>query len=121
MMPVATCPRCGVGRDTNGDGHCAVCVRMSDELAAQFRAHALQMPQPQMPGPRAGRGSPMSTNFLTDAQLRALVDLLMVSDPLPLSWEDRVALVTLAGAESEIRGFNDWHAAYHGLEVPDAV
>jgi len=66
----------------------------------------------------------MSTNpanLLTDVQLRSLVDLLMVSDPWPLSREARVALVTLADAESKIRGFYDWYSAYHEMGVPGAM
>ena len=31
---VRTCPRCGWGEDTDGDGHCAVCARMTDEMIA---------------------------------------------------------------------------------------
>ena len=60
-------------------------------------------------------------NFLTDAQLRALVDLLMVSDPWTLSQESRVALVTLADSEARRSGFDGWYAAYREMRVPDAV
>ncbi len=34
------CPRCGLGRDTNGDGDCAVCGHMTDtEVAQRLRGH----------------------------------------------------------------------------------
>jgi hypothetical protein len=32
------CPRCGKGRDTNGDGDCPVCAHLSPEAAGILRA-----------------------------------------------------------------------------------
>lgn len=33
VTPPTACGRCGIGIDGDGDGHCAVCVTMSDEVA----------------------------------------------------------------------------------------
>lgn len=41
-------------------------------------------------------------------ELRALVNLLMVSDPWPLSAAERKVMVTLADRESRHWGFTDW-------------
>lgn len=32
------CPRCEIGEDSDGDGDCAVCARMSDEQVARAKA-----------------------------------------------------------------------------------
>lgn len=32
-----SCPRCGIGQDTDGDGNCAMCERESDENVARMK------------------------------------------------------------------------------------
>lgn len=31
MSETQTCPRCGLGKDTNGDGDCPVCARVPED------------------------------------------------------------------------------------------
>lgn len=37
-MGAATCPRCGVGKDSDGDGNCVVCCRYSDTEVQELKA-----------------------------------------------------------------------------------
>lgn len=50
---------------------------------------------------------------LNDAQFRALLNLMMVSDPWPLSGTDSFLLETLATDEARRRNYKDWIEAYH--------
>lgn len=54
---------------------------------------------------------------MNDDQLRAFLDLLMVSDPWPLQYGQE-AMNDLADEESRKRGFCDWIEAYHKFEHP---
>jgi len=40
---------------------------------------------------------------------------MMVSDPWPLSEEERLVVVGLLDKESQVRGFVDWVEVYHDL------
>lgn len=67
---------------------------------------------------------------LSDEQYRALLDLMMCSDPWPLDGEsgdrEHGVLVELLDAEAKRRGWDNWVVAYHEfkcalpIEVPDA-
>ena len=48
-------------------------------------------------------------------QFRALLDLLMVSDPWPLDKAGEVILKTFADREAKTWGFQDWIEAYMKL------
>lgn len=48
-------------------------------------------------------------------ELQAFLNLMMVSDPWPLSPEARVRLEALAGRESRRRGYETWVEAHHSL------
>jgi hypothetical protein len=37
-----SCPRCGLGYDTDGDGHCVVCAHLTAEQVARVRIAELQ-------------------------------------------------------------------------------
>lgn len=50
---------------------------------------------------------------LTDIQFRALLTLIMVSDPTPLNDADDNTILDLAHQESVARGYADWVVAYH--------
>ena len=52
---------------------------------------------------------------MTGAQLRALLNLLMVSDPWPLSEPEQQTLIDMADAASRLEGFDNWIDAYHGF------
>lgn len=50
---------------------------------------------------------------MTDQQFRDFLDLMMVSDPWPLSEDADESLTDLADAESRKRGYDAWIVAYH--------
>ena len=56
---------------------------------------------------------------MNDEELRALMHLLMVSDPSPLTQAQDKALRNLADREARARGFDGWYAAYH--QMPEAA
>lgn len=58
---------------------------------------------------------------LTDSQFRHLLDLLMASDPWPLSGEANEELVELADAEAAARGFENWIVAFHEHKIAEAT
>ena len=51
----------------------------------------------------------------TDTEFRALLDLVMVSDPWPLPGEHESAVNAYLTKESQRRGYADWVEAYHDL------
>jgi hypothetical protein len=53
--------------------------------------------------------------MLTNLERRCLFDLLMVSDPWPLSEKAKQILEGLADKEAVVMGFPDWIAAYHQM------
>ena len=53
---------------------------------------------------------------ITSEQLAAFTELLMVSDPWPLSERSHSVLTELADDASRENGFCDWIEAYHKLE-----
>lgn len=57
---------------------------------------------------------------MNDQTLRALLDLLMCSDPWPVVPENgsQRLLIAYADDEARKRGFTDWVGAYHRLAVP---
>lgn len=57
---------------------------------------------------------------MTNPERRCLLDLLMVSDPWPLSKKAQETLEALADKEAKIMGFSDWVEAYH-LMLPKRV
>jgi len=50
---------------------------------------------------------------MNDLQFRALLDIIMVSDPSPLANGLDTALVSLAEQEAKARGWGGWSVAYH--------
>jgi len=57
---------------------------------------------------------------MDDATFRALLDLLMVSDPWPLQdSESQKLLDDFADSESRARGYDGWVVAYHKFEVEE--
>lgn len=50
---------------------------------------------------------------LTDTQFRAMMDLMMVSDPWPLGEPEHAQIENLLIVESERRGYDSWIVAYH--------
>ncbi len=57
---------------------------------------------------------------MTDYEFRCFLDLMMCSDPWPLTQEQFDVLVKFADRESLKRGFPDWIGAYHGFMKPEA-
>jgi hypothetical protein len=53
---------------------------------------------------------------MSNEEFRALLDLMMVSDPWPLNVPEYEALEGLFARESDARGFASWIVAYHELE-----
>lgn len=51
---------------------------------------------------------------MDERQFRALLDLVMCSDPWPEGVE-REPIVTLLNFESVMRGYGDWISAYHNF------
>ena len=47
---------------------------------------------------------------------RALLDLLMVTDPWPLDAASHADILDFADAEAERRGLENWVAAYHSIK-----
>ena len=58
---------------------------------------------------REGKPSPA----LYNDEFRALLDLLMVSDPWPLDDRAHGVLLKLLTSESAARGYESWETAYH--------
>lgn len=58
----------------------------------------------------------MSESSLTDGQFRALLNLMMVSDPWPLSDEEHDRIDWLLDCEAQARGFDRWTEAYHEFD-----
>lgn len=56
---------------------------------------------------------------MNSAQLKAFCNLLMASDPSPLSLDDDTMLTAWANEEAKRHGFSDWIAAFH-LIRPDS-
>lgn len=54
---------------------------------------------------------------MKNMELRALLDLLMVSDPWPLDNQAQRHLVDFADRESQRRGFENWTVAYHEFDA----
>ena len=61
---------------------------------------------------------------MEDIEFRSFIDLLMCSDPWPLSWDDLYSgrntqeiLNDFADREARDRGYADWIAAHHQMEV----
>ena len=52
---------------------------------------------------------------MTDEELDSVCTLLFVTDPCPLSEEQRTVLVDWLDNESRLHGFTDWVDAFHGL------
>ena len=52
---------------------------------------------------------------MTDIELRAFLDLLMCSDPSPVTEDQDKILRDFADRESQRRGFSEWIDAYHRL------
>lgn len=50
---------------------------------------------------------------MTETALKALCNLLMCSDPTPVSSEDDAALTAFADAESRHHGYDGWIVAFH--------
>lgn len=51
---------------------------------------------------------------LTDEEFRMLLDLMMASDPWPISVHQHVIMAGLLSEEAEERGYDDgWVVAYH--------
>ena len=48
---------------------------------------------------------------------RALLDLLMISDPWPLDEKSHDELRCFADKESRLRGHDDWIEAYHDYKL----
>lgn len=51
-----------------------------------------------------------------DDRFRAFLNLLMASDPWPLSRKEKDILYGLAEHESKKRGYKDWIEAYHNFK-----
>lgn len=58
---------------------------------------------------------------MTDKEYRAFMDLLMCSDPWPVTdqgtGDGQAELVAFADAEAEKRGFETWIHAFHAEEI----
>ena len=54
--------------------------------------------------------------MLTNEERQCLFDLLMVSDPWPLSNKARQVMEDLGDKEAKAMGFKDWLEAYHYME-----
>jgi hypothetical protein len=54
---------------------------------------------------------------MTKVEFKAFLDLLMSSDPSPLTDEQDLALQAFADAEAKRHGFQDWIEAYHMVKV----
>lgn len=50
---------------------------------------------------------------MSDEQFRALMNLIMLSDPTPLPQPEDEAIQQLADEEAQKRGFLNWIEAYH--------
>jgi len=55
----------------------------------------------------------MEGDNMNDKEYRAFLNLMMRSDPWPVSDEDQITLEALADKESANRGFKEWITAYH--------
>jgi len=53
---------------------------------------------------------------MTDYELRALLDLMMCSDPWPDTTANREVVENLLDNEARERGHDNWVDAYHRLE-----
>ena len=62
-----------------------------------------------------------NSGTMDDAHYRALLDLIMVSDPWP-DGVDQDAVIALADEEAKLRGFDSWVIAYFvGNRISRAV
>lgn len=52
---------------------------------------------------------------MTPKEFSVLCSLIIVSDPWPLSMEDKVILECFADTEASRLGFDNWIEAYHAL------
>jgi len=52
---------------------------------------------------------------MSDKEYRALINLLMTSDPWPAGEEDAITLKRLADREARDRGYEDWIDASHNF------
>lgn len=52
---------------------------------------------------------------MNDAEFRAFLDLLMVSDPFPLLFSKEDTLKDYANSEARRRGYSCWITAYHTM------
>ena len=50
---------------------------------------------------------------MSDDEARALWNLIMVSDPWPLSEKEHKLILNLANGEAMKRGYESWEIAYH--------
>lgn len=53
---------------------------------------------------------------MNDEELRAFLNLLMISDPWPLSENEQNILDEFAQRESKKRGYKDWIDAFHAFK-----
>ena len=58
---------------------------------------------------------------MSEEQYRVLMDLVMCSDPWPLSDKARGVVTDLMDEEAEARGYETWTDAYHALEPKQVV
>lgn len=58
---------------------------------------------------------------MTDREFRAFLDLLMCSDPWPITGEDgehaNEILLELADSEAQLRHFDNWVVAFHEFKL----
>ena len=52
---------------------------------------------------------------MTNTEFRALLNLMMVSDPWPLSKEENDILEHMLDTEARVRGYDGWIVAYHEM------
>lgn len=53
---------------------------------------------------------------MNDQEFRALMNLVMASDPSPLSLREDDILNILLDKEAEERGYDSWYVAYHEFQ-----
>uniref|UniRef100_A0A6H1ZA09 Uncharacterized protein n=1 Tax=viral metagenome TaxID=1070528 RepID=A0A6H1ZA09_9ZZZZ len=53
---------------------------------------------------------------MTGDQFKALLDLIMCSDPWPTDKNNQKTIEQLANEEADKRNYNDWIEAYHHFE-----
>lgn len=56
--------------------------------------------------------------IVNDTNYRALLDLIMCSDPWPVEGENQQIIESMANEEAKRRGFDTWVDAYHQMEKP---